>query len=76
MTFPPALSPPLTDRQLQIFELLAHDLSYKMIGAKLGIKESTVKGIACEGRKRLGVSLNAAAVYRLRDQIQVSKEEA
>lgn len=39
----PALTEPLTDREMQVLQLLARGLANKMIAGELGISENTVK---------------------------------
>jgi DNA-binding NarL/FixJ family response regulator len=63
---------PLTPRQREVFELLAVGCNYKQIGARLGNSCVTVKKLAHQGRQRLGVATNEAAIYLLRNEISIN----
>lgn len=53
----------LTDRELEVLQLLAHGLSNKDVGSKLFISETTAKFHVRNILRKLGVSRRAEAVY-------------
>lgn len=60
----------LPRRQMQILELVAHGLSYQQIADRLSISERTVRQLARETHKRLGVTgREQAAIYAWRNGI-------
>jgi LuxR family transcriptional regulator, maltose regulon positive regulatory protein len=47
--------PKLTERETQVLTGLAHGLTYKQIGAELGISAGTIKVFASMARRKMGV---------------------
>lgn len=64
------LDAPLTDRQEEILQFLALDLTYDQIATRMGFSQSTIKQEAMKIFKKLGVSRRADAVKKFssRDQ--------
>jgi two-component system, NarL family, response regulator YdfI len=58
----PELIEPLTDRELELLELLAEGLSNKLIAHRLGISEHTVKTHVASIFAKIGVSSRTEAV--------------
>lgn len=50
----------LTDRELQVVQLIAKDLKYKAIAAELGLGYETIKTYTNRIRKKLGLSSKVA----------------
>ncbi|RXK55206.1 response regulator transcription factor [Oleiharenicola lentus] len=63
----PALSDPLTDRELAVLRLLAAGRSNKEIGGELGITEGTVKNHMTNVLGKLGVLDRTQAALRARE---------
>lgn len=61
---PPELAPPLTPRERQVLGMVAEGLPNKIIAARLGISEHTVKTHLAALFEKLGVSTRTEAVAR------------
>jgi DNA-binding NarL/FixJ family response regulator len=60
----PAFEEPLTDREVEVLELLAEGLSNKAIAARLGISDQTVKFHVASISGKLGAANRTDAVRR------------
>jgi len=55
---------PLTPREIEVLDLLAHGLTYALIADRLGISEHTVTTHIKNTYRKLDVHSGRAAVYR------------
>jgi len=54
---------PLSDREIEVLDLVRKGLKYKEVGGKLYITEATVKNHMCNIRRKLDAKSNIEAVY-------------
>ena len=64
----------LSDRELEIFELIGHGLSSRRIAAKLGISAKTVESHREHMKRKLGAAENAELVHRAVEWVMRSGE--
>jgi NarL family two-component system response regulator YdfI len=55
--------PVLTERQLQILQLVAHGATYKKVGLQLGTSEGSIKTHLTHVRERLNVDSTLEAAF-------------
>jgi DNA-binding NarL/FixJ family response regulator len=58
------ITEPLTRREIEVLDLLAHGLTYALIAHRLGISEHTVTTHIKNTYRKLDVHSGRAAVYR------------
>jgi DNA-binding NarL/FixJ family response regulator len=65
--------PTLTDRERDVLELIAQGLANKQIGARLGIRERTVKAHVGAVFRRIGVQDRTSAALWARDHLDLGR---